>query len=421
MDKIRQLLESRAIHSLILMKLRSVSLLAKFALTLFIAKFIGFEALGQYGLITGLTFIIPVLLGFSLGTVLSRKAVTQTPQEIATTISYYVSYAAALYGGLSFFVIGAGVATDQLILFLTVYALVFLSQVNQDIYNLMLNLSQALAANVLLFLRAALWIGLYILTAFFMPELRTMEAVLLSWIAGEFCALLGFIFIVRGWPWGAITREVSLLAWFKQEFKNARTLYMNGIAYSLSQYSDRYIISWLLGLELTGVYVLFWSIGSALCNLVRTGVVQYSRPSLVRAYTEKSASYRAMFETCLKNTLMVSTAMAVGTGIFMYFLLPYLNKPLAIEWMPVLWLVLLAFIITMITEVWGLVFYSQHRDMITFGISCFTMVASVIFNLTLVPFIGLWGTGIALILTMLGTLGIQILKGKKLLDITRSE
>lgn len=384
--------------ALLLLGIRSTALVTKFLLTLYIAKYLNFEALGLYGLISAAAIIAPSMLGLGLPTTISRNAVTIGKNDLTHAIKKYSSYLGIVYGILAVISIGAGIILDKPLLVALSFAVILLEHLNNDLYQLFLNLSKPLSANILHFVRSALWVIVFIPASFIWTDVRTIEWLLGAWFIGSIISFLGSVWMMKDWPWKN-TGSDKLLNWIKNEFRLSRTIFINGWAYSAGTYIDRYIISLFLGLELTGVYVLYWSVYSALCNLVRTGVIQTARPKLVRAYKEKSDQFANIMHTCLKHTLVVSALMGLGAAICLYFIIPFLHKPLAMEWFIIIWPIILSFIITMAGEVWGLIFYSQHKDGLTLKISVIQIICSVFGNFLLIHWAGLWGTSLTLILT----------------------
>lgn len=87
---------THTLTSLSIMTLRGLALVAKFALTLFIARFIDLETLGVYGLVAGAAAILPMVAGLGLFHVLSRDAVSQRLDEITRMLHLYGSVQAAV-------------------------------------------------------------------------------------------------------------------------------------------------------------------------------------------------------------------------------------------------------------------------------------------------------------------------------------
>jgi O-antigen/teichoic acid export membrane protein len=381
-------------RALFIMKIRAWSLLAKFILTLFIAKFMDFEDLGLYGLISAASIIFPGFTGLGLIYMLSRKAVTAPLEEIVGMLRQYGRFIGLIYFATAPIAFVTGILMDRPVLALLVTAVVALEHINSDIYSLLLNRSKPLSANVLHFLRTAAWIILFIPVAFFVPALRHLDVLLAFWITGGIAALAGFFWVARAWPWMHKEDETSLGMWIRQNFRESRLLYLNGCATSFSQYIDRYLVTFFLGLELTGVYVFFCTVAGALGNLLLTGIIQVARPVLVKLFKEgKLQEYKAAFIKCMRHTAFIAIVMAFFAIALVWFLVPYLDKPQIAYWMPVCWIILAGFVLNVLLEVQKLVFYSQHLDLLTLKNSIIAAFVACLLNVILIPHMGLWGAG----------------------------
>jgi O-antigen/teichoic acid export membrane protein len=392
-------LSSRTLTSLTIMGLRGLSLAAKFALTLFIARFIDLQTLGVYGLVAGAAVIFPMVAGLGLFRALSRNAVSQQLDETTRTLHLYWGVQAAIYGLVSLISLGVGFTLHQLTLASLVLAIVFLEHVNNDLFVLLNHLLRPGLANVLMFFRTAAWICAYMILAFVFPSLRDLHVLLAFWIGGALLAIAGFALAARNWPWSHPTPGEGRKEWFLHHFKASRTLYVNDIANTVAQYTDRYLVSVFMGLEFTGVYVLFWSIGNALSNLVDTGIVQVSGPRLISAHAREDRAYWAVFRLLVIETVAISIVLAIVTGVLVKLAIPYLNLPLVADWIQVLWLVLLGFVLRMTYEVQGTVFYSRYRDSFTLFSGLFVIGLSILANAVLIPPFALNGAASAIVIS----------------------
>lgn len=392
-------LSSRTLTSLTIMALRGLALAAKFALTLFIAKFIGLDTLGVYGLAAGAAVIFPTVAGLGLIRVLSRNAVTQQLDEVTRLLRLYWGVQAAIYGLIGVVSLGIGLYLHQVGLVLIVFAIVFLEHVNNDLFVLLNHLLRPFLANLLTFFRTAAWICVYMIFAFLFPSFRNLHVLLLFWIGGGLLAIAGFAVVACDWPWLSATSAGGHREWFLHHVKASRTLYVNDIVNTVAQYIDRYLVSLFMGLEFTGVYVLFWSIGNALSNLVDTGIVQVSGPKLIDAHARRDRSYWTVFRRLLVQAVAISIVLAIVTGILVKIALPYLDRPLVADWMPVLWLVLLGFVLRVGYEVQGTVFYSHYKDSFTLFSGLFVIALSIVANVTLIPPFALDGAASAIIIS----------------------
>lgn len=404
---------SPAMFSLFIMGIRASTLAIKFALTLFIARFLGLEELGFYGLVTALTIMAPPFLGFGFMTIIARRAVVHSREQLTQSLRYYTGFLFLVYLVIMIGVLAYALTHDSMLLVLLTFVVIVLEHFNQDIYNLLLNLSHPFAANLMHFIRAALWAVMFMVGAWFAPELRNTIWLLTFWALGSVFGLLVFWWLARHWPWTREKAPEPLKAWFCMEFKESRILYANGLVQTAGTYLDRFVVSLFLGMELTGVYVLFLSVFGALSNLVQTGVIQFARPRMIRAYKEKNPEYAEIFYKCMRGTVLACFLLAVPAAAVMYMLLPYIGKPLAMEQFHVLWFVLIAFIISGVMQVQGLVFYSQHRDKHTLLFNIISFALVLIINFLLIPIFGIIGAATASIISTLAVMGLQHQKIKK--------
>jgi O-antigen/teichoic acid export membrane protein len=392
-------LSSRTWTSLTIMSLRALALASKFALTIFIARFLDLETLGMYGLVAGAAVMFPVVASLGLIRILSRNAVSQQLDEVTHMLRRYWAIQAVVYGVIGIVALGLGAYLDQLSLASIIVVIVFLENVNGDLFVLLNHLLQPRLANVLMFFRTAGWICGYMTIAFMFPALRNLQALLEFWIAGSLLAIAGFALAARDWPWLHRKSGAGHKEWFSHHFRASRILYINDIANTVAQYTDRYLVSLFLGLELTGVYVLFWSIGNALSNLVDTGIIQVSEPKLIDAHAAQDGSYWRVYRILLVETIATSMVFAVVTGVLVHIAIPYLNRPLAADWTQVLWPVLLGFVLRMAYEVQGTVFYSRRKDPFTLFSGLFVIALSIVANMLLIPVFVLYGAASAIIVS----------------------
>ena len=392
-------LSSRTLTSLTIMGLRGLALAAKFALTLFIAKFVGLDTLGIYGLVAGAAVIFPTVVGLGLIRIISRNAVTQQLDEVTGMLRLYWGVQAAIYGLIGIVGLAVGVYFHQVALVSIVFAIVLLEHVNSDLFVLLNHLLRPFLANLLAFLRTAAWICAYMVFAFLFPSFRNLHVLLLFWIGGGVLAVAGFALATSDWPWLPVPAAAGHREWFVHHLKASRTLYVNDIVNTVAQYIDRYLVSLFMGLEFTGLYVLFWSIGNALSNLVDTGIVQVAGPKLIDAQTRRDRSYWTMFRRLLVHAVTISVALAIIAGVLVKIAVPYLDRPLVADWMPVLWLVLLGFVLRIVYEVQGTVFYSHYKDSFTLFSGLFVIALSIVANVILIPPFALDGAASAIIIS----------------------
>lgn len=406
-------LKSELLLSLLLMNIRGSSLVIKFIFTIFVARYLNLEALGFYGLLSASTIVLPIVLGLGLGYTLCRRAVTANLETVVIDLKYYGLFFLLIYALPAISCIVIGLIYSKIILSASVLFIIVLEHLNGSSYQLLLNLSRPVSANILHFVRTTVWAVLYMILAFFIADLRDLESLLLFWGCGSAFSLLCFALLIKDWPWGTVDSEGSFISWLKSELFSAKSAYLNGVFETTSMYLDRYLIGFFLGLELTGVYVFFWQITSALGNLLWTGVVQVTRPKMVKSFKNEDGEYEKIYKKCLLQAL-IGASIASGISIVaLDILLPYLHKPLVQEYFGIYYLMVFAFLLTVVKETQKLRFYSQHRDDLTLRTSVISLLSTCLFTYVLVLYGGLWGAGVAMVLSMFLSVAMQVLYRKK--------
>lgn len=366
-----------------------------------------FSVLGSFGLIVSASIMVPVFAGFSLMYNISRDAVTQPLSEVTVSLIYYLNVILLIYAVLLVGAVVVGFYFEALGLAILIFVVVLLEHLNNDLYVLLLNLSKPLLANFLHFLRSAAWMLLFMVAATLMPDVRALENILIGWIVGGILSFAVFLWFSRGWPWDTTKNIEAFKNWVAREFKKSRIVYAHNFVGTISQNIDRFIISYFLGLDLTGVYVFFGSVMSALINLLRTGVVQIARPSMIRAYKAQDESFKILYRKCMKQTVVFAICMAFLAWPLMYALILFMDKPLAGEWFSVFWLVLITFLFVIIVEVNRLIFYAAHRDDLILKQSLLILPISIICHCTFVILLGFLGAVLSPVLVSSLTVIIQ--------------
>lgn len=404
--------------ALTVMGMRGTSLVVKFIFTLFIARYMSFETLGAYGLIASASIIASLFFGLTLIHTISRNAVTQTQLEICRSIRYYGQYILFVYMLLLIPAYIIGALYDNILLSLLILIVILFEHINGDFYRLFLNLSKPFLANLLHFVRTAIWMIVFMLVAYLNPDLKTLNDILIAWILGGIVAMIGTVTVMIRWPWREVSCDLTIFQWVKNEFKQARNMHITSVLTAISQYWSHFLISILLGLQLTGVFVFFMQIMSALSNLVQTGVIQIAKPKLVRAFKNQDQNYMKIFFKSFKDTMIVSVLMALCAWPSLYFVTLNLDKPLALEWFSIFPYILILFVLTIVSEVLKLIFYSYYRDDIVLKISIIAIISSVILNTILVFFMSLWGAVFAQIIVYVIVITYIIIQIRHLLNTT---
>lgn len=379
-----------------LMALRLLTLGSKFLLTLFIARFMGLEALGLYGFLLGATAVVPVLFTFGLMSLIGRSSVHHTPGEIVEELRHYWSLALALYLLLSPAVVLVPMPPT---LALTALAVVVMEHLGTDTYNLLINRHRALLANLLLFVRGGGWMLLFMPLAYLKPHTLTLETLLAFWLAGVALSLIGFFLATRAWPWQNLFTFHLTPIWYRTHFKSSWKFFLGDICSFGGPYLDRYIIGLFFGLKEAGIYVLFWSVANALYTLISTGVMQINRPRLISAHKNNPGEYPALYAETQNHAQISALVLGLLAALALPVLLPYLGKPEATAALPVFFLLMAGLTIRTAADVAAAGLYTRHQDNALLATNLLGFAATAASTIIMVAFLGLVGAALAFALS----------------------
>lgn len=387
-------------RSVFLMGLRAGTLGIKLLLTLYIAKYLGLNELGIFGLIAAAQILLPSAASLGINHSLARHAVTQTEAQIIAKTRGY------LFVVLFFYAIGTGIAHTylgdriSLLMFLSAIGLLLLENINSDAYHLLTNQSKPVFANALHFVRSALWAIVFMVAGLFYENLRTFEWLLIFWLVGSGTAFAMLVLHFHHWPILSVPLAARTFAsQLRTQISESWFLYTNGLVVSIGSQSDRYIVTAILGLELTGVYVFYLQVSSALSNLHYTGLIQIQRPEIILATKQGYAPFKRKVNSLVMTSLVTTTLSAITAYFVVSFIVPMLDKPLLSEWHVMLYFALAVVVSNVIVAAQRLYFYALHEDKSAFHINLLSSAIGLVMLYALLLHFSLSGAGVALVLT----------------------
>ncbi len=264
----------------------------------------------------------------------------------------------------------------------------FFEHFNQEVFRLLVALSQQIAASVVLFIRQGSWalitVGLMVVDA----SSRNLQLLLLFWVgAGALAAVLGAVRVWQlrfgGWlklvQWDWLKRGVVVSVAFL-----IATLALRGI-----QTVDRYWLEWLSNIELVGAYVLFIGVASTLMVFLDAGLFSFFYPEIIRLHQQSrnSEANQKVFQLAAA-TLVVCVAFSAASWVALPVLLQWIGKPIYLDniWL-YKWL-LLATILNAFGMVPHYALYAQGRDKAIIGAHLAALVAFVAFVALTGPYVG---------------------------------
>jgi O-antigen/teichoic acid export membrane protein len=383
--------------TLVMLGLRASGLFAKFALTLFIAKFMGLEALGLYGLIAVGGTLVPALFGLGLNGPASRSAVGAASElaiRIATSRLAVTALLHLVFAPLAVAVALYALPEQYNAIVVLVAVTLFLENLACDVHSLLLARFRSTLAAVLLFVRSGAWPFFFIAAAWYHPALRNVETIMAFWLASLVLLFAGVLLLAstcRYWRWARFDGGL-----IKAFFRRSTNFYLADIGQTGLLYLDRFLVGSFLGLEATGVYTFFWSLTNAVNSLILNAVTTPLAPTVISAVKQghKPAILQA-FRVIIKEVTLWCLGLSLALACVMPVILAMLGNSKISEHKLVFAAMLIATALRTVSEAADSVLYAYHADHKIALISLCAVVVSALCICALAPWLGLLGVAIA--------------------------
>lgn len=312
--------------------LRATTLLGKFLLIFFLARFLEPSNLGLYGLLTASVSFALYVVGLDFYTYSTRELLKQERSVWGGFLKGQGALCLLLY-----------VLLAPVILLLFVFellpwsilpwffVLLVLEHLNQELGRLLIAAGRPVMASLILFFRSGLWAVLITAMMFLDSQWRSLEWVFLAWGAGSLLGLSVGAWQVSCLSIGNWSRAIDW-QWIRRGVVVAVPFVIATLALRALSTLDRYWFQVLADLEALGAYVLFAGISSSLLSFLDAGVFAFIYPSLIRAYQERDQmAFVRNLRKLLMQTFTVSIGFVCCAVLLIKPLLLWMNKPIYIS------------------------------------------------------------------------------------------
>jgi O-antigen/teichoic acid export membrane protein len=394
----------RLFDQLLRFSMRAVAMGSKFLLAIYTARFLGLADLGIYGLLVGATTIVPAIVGLGMTEWIGRRLVDLPRAQALPLIASRLSLTLGIHLIVQPLAFAADVILGEPIpleIAVLCGAILLLDNLGTEASDMLIARRRIQLAYSLAFLRVGFWPIPVMVFGLIYPEARTLEFLLMCWLVLLVVSwLVLFALLLREGRWRLMRPQSRLVL---PELRGSLVLYSKDVSSTISVFLDRFLISLFLGLELTGVYTLFWSIVNVVHQLAVGDIVRAQLPSLIAAgQAPDQTAFRSLERRFQIEIAGWTVLLAVGAAIAVPLLLPLLNQPLAQEYLPVFWLILVATVLRIAADFYGFVLLSLTRDRAIAWVAAGGALASAALNLLLIPALGLMGAGAAYAVTSAG-------------------
>lgn len=303
--------------------LRGGALGAKFLLVLAITHYLGYDALGFYGVVVAASLIASKFYSVGFSSEINRlisvggstRLVVDKVLVLYLAVGLLLSVVTvALYSQFSD--VEASVA-----LIACVTLLLLTEHLSFEINSFVFSAQKANWGALLFFIKTGLW-ALLAVGGLMVGVVSTIASVLWLWVATNLLVIAAGYFIVVNVHQG---REVSAVT-TASVWRAGLPFYLGGGLIALSQYAERFLILDMEPYASLGKYVYSWSAANTLQALSYAVVAVVGIPVLAKRYkdNQQALTVRQLFvNQWVLRSLIVSCAVAVLIYAFFNILLDY--------------------------------------------------------------------------------------------------
>lgn len=393
--------------------LRLGALGSRLLLTLYIARFLGIEAVAVYGFVVGASAAMIALSGLGLDFRMGRLCVASDAATAALrvrdrTVLRFAVQAVVLAMGLTT-LLALRLATAPVLIWGAV--IVMLEPVAYDLHESLIYRFKPFLGNLILFLRSGAWIPVVLAAGLIWPAARTVGFVLASWGVGLVFSVVVVVSLALGSP--AVRKKILDpidWGWIGSVWRSAPLVYLSELGYAGMIYGDRYIVAVMLGARAAGAFTLVWTFTNATVPIVQAGVFNQVGPRLAQLWqagqrtawgVQVGEARRAALITCVVCGLGVLAAIA--------FALPLLGFPNDAMRVGLAAIMVVGITIRMQSEVLHTALYSAERDRAWTWVNIVNLVVSPLISIACIAALGLWGAAAQMI--VMATL-VLVLRGR---------
>ncbi|MHC6224573.1 lipopolysaccharide biosynthesis protein [Pseudomonas sp. X10] len=309
--------------------LRALTLLGKFLLIFFLARFLAPGDLGLYGLLAATISYALFAVGLDFYTYSTRELINHDHAVWGSYLKAHAALCILLYFVLAPIVI-AIFATGWLPWTLLPWfcGLLVLEHINQELGRILIAVGQPMFASIILFFRSGLWAVLLTVLMFVDAQWRTLDHVFQAWALGASVGLVIGIWRLTALGIGQWRTAIDW-AWVRRGIAVATPFVIATLALRGLSTLDRYWFQALVDLDALGAYVLFGGITGALISFLDAGVFAFVYPALIRAYQiQDPAAFVSGMRKLSMQTIVLSIGFVLCALVAIHPLLTWLDKPL---------------------------------------------------------------------------------------------
>ncbi|MGD9153191.1 MAG: polysaccharide biosynthesis C-terminal domain-containing protein [Gammaproteobacteria bacterium] len=381
---------------------RGITVVSKFILLCFLAKWVTPSDLGLYGILTATIIIALQVVGFDFYAFNTREILKVGSEEQILYIKsqlvvHLISY--LFFFPLFLFIFFLKILPWWLLVWF--YVLLITEHLSQEADRLLVTLSKPLAANVVMFFRAGIWVY-FLLFAYYVLHCHiTLTWVWGAWFCGDIIALVLVVYLLSYLPWRLGWKKQLTWRWVRRGIKISTIFLIGTVCLQLLTYLSRYFIKFMLGLHATGIFVFYSNLLGVILTFAQIAIYNFMIPPIIQTFYQDNSSIigemRKLYVTIVLYLLLASPAAALGIYVVLYFV----HKPVYLHYLWLFYILLMATIVTVLGQVPHYGLYIVYKEKWLLYIGLVSLFLGCLLNYIGIKLFGLSGAGWALVLTML--------------------
>ncbi|PED96587.1 hypothetical protein COL64_02760 [Bacillus toyonensis] len=379
-------------RSFVNLVIRGLTLLSRFILIFFIAKYLTPNDLGVFGIFSVTINLSVLLIGLDFY-MYSTREIINSPKDshveiIKNQFLFHILSYCIFLPVLSLVFYLDILESKYIVIFLL---LVIFEHISQELYRIYSALEKPIIANVLLFIRSASWIYILIFLFIFNQESRNLDLIWTFWLAGSFVSIVcGVLWLKNQLDFNCI-KNINF-KWIQEGLIRAIPFFIATVALKGIEFSDRYILKFYYGDGMVGIYTFFINISNVIPVFIFSGISMFLYPKIIRFYNEKK--YNEYYRTLKKMTLY-STCSAVALSIIMIILLKIiiivLGKNDYEQYDRIFYIMLMTSFVSVLGQVPNYILYAKKKDKELLFSTILGFVTSLVLNFIFIPIYGVYG------------------------------
>lgn len=323
-----KLLSKRALLRVLNIGIRGGTVLGRFLLIMFLAKFLPEADMGKFGLFVATILLCVLVVGLEFNKYMYGELFAHGEAVRAKVLGSHIKTVSCLFF-VSLPVIYLIFLYDliEIRYIFYFYSILFFVFVSMELQALLTVLGSQLLSSFVYFAQTSSWVFIVIPVVYFFPAYRSLEFIYVSWVLGAiFSIVIAFCFLRNG----NVRVDFNGMggAWVRRGLKKCVIFLLSSLLLKLLLTVDRYAMEYYSTTELVGVYVFYISVVMGVFNFLEPAVFSFIYPKLLKFYKEGNPGAYAIAH---RELVCATFGGVLIIGVFLYFAVPYIVDVLGLD------------------------------------------------------------------------------------------